>query len=363
VVKKSVVIVEMEDFFIVGDEVALKAIDVSVVPPTTPQKDPTAKKPKTVSFSQYAMWLKCPFQWKLSYMDKLSTWDDSINTAFGKAIHTVLQNFLNVLYTKGAIEAEAIDCVGQFNTEYDKEIKTIREKETKGREEEKKKALSENREHVELPSEFIDVEIEEFRVDGKNIIDYFVSHSVRSKHFPSKIYEIVGIELPLNIPIRGGTIIYKGFLDIVLREKSTGKIRILDFKTSTFGWNKYQKADRTKLDQLLLYKRFYNQVYKTPLSDIEVEFIILKRRLYEDLAFPQQRIQRVAPPDGKMSLKMVEESFLDFINECFDAHGEYNKESPFGKNPGKAKKNCKYCSFKDMVNTVTGEKYCDGKEG
>jgi hypothetical protein len=99
------------------------------------------------------------------------------------------------------------------------------------------------------------------------------------------------------------------------------------------------------------------------MNDIEVEFIVLKRKLYEDVAFPQQRIQRISPPDGKMSMKEVESSFLDFINECFDPHGEYNKDIPFGKNPGKAKKNCKYCVFKEMVNPTTGEKYCDGKEG
>jgi hypothetical protein len=154
---------------------------------------------------------------------------------------------------------------------------------------------------------------------------------------------------------------YKGFLDIVFRDKDTKKILILDFKTSTNGWNKYQKADRTKIDQLLLYKRFYNQMFKIPMSDIEVEFFVVKRKLYEDVAFPQQRIQRISPPDGKMSMKQVETSFLQFINEGFDATGEYNKDTVFLKNPGKAKKNCKYCIFKTLKNSK-GELYCDGKE-
>lgn len=309
-------------------------------------KEPAAKKTKTVSFSQYAMWLKCPFQWKLSYIHRLAPFVITLNTAFGKAIHTVIQTYLKILYTAGAPEADKLDCVGLFNTEYDKELLELDAEENAKR----------------LNGADINEEKTKFREDGKNILEHFTSYAIRSKHFPSKVFEVIGTELPLIIPIRGGTINYRGYLDIVLREKSTGKIRILDFKTSTYGWNKYQKMDRTKIDQLLLYKRFYNQVYKIPMTDIEVEFIILKRKLYEDVAFPQQRIQRVSPPTGKMSMKMVEGSFLDFINECFDPQGEYNKETHYLKNPGKARKNCKYCPFKEMVG-ADGKLYCDGVEG
>jgi hypothetical protein len=189
-----------------------------------------------------------------------------------------------------------------------------------------------------------------------------LSYSQRSKHFPSKKYEIVGIELPLEIPLRSNTILYKGFLDIVFRDKTTQKILILDFKTSSRGWNKYQKADRTKIDQLLLYKRFYHQMFKVPMSDIEVEFFVVKRKLLEDAEFPQQRIQRISPPDGKMSMKEVESAFLDFIKNGFDDNGEYNKDAVFLKNPGKGRKNCKYCIFKTLKNDK-GELYCNGKEG
>lgn len=316
--------------------VGMNTMDDIIIEKMAAEEAVVPKKAKTVSFSQYAKWLKCPMSWKLSYIDHLVKYEPTIHTAFGKAIHVVIQTYLKTLYTSGAIEADKMDCLGLFNTEYDREIATV--------------------------ANVSDEDKEEFRRDGKIIIEYFVSYSIRSKHFPSKIFEVVGVELPLIIPIRGGTINYKGFLDIVLKEKSSGKIRILDFKTSTMGWNKYQKADRTKIDQLLLYKRFYNQIYKTPINDIEVEFIILKRKLLEDVAFPQQRIQRVSPPDGKMSMRTVEGSFLDFINECFKPDGGYNTDGYFLKNPGKAKKNCKYCDFKDMRDK-DGKLYCDGKEG
>lgn len=300
------------------------------------------KKPKTISFSQYAMWLKCPQQWKLSYVDKLNKYEDNIHTVFGSAVHTVIQTYLTSLYesTLGAVEADQIDLEAEFMSEFNKEIEAAKTK----------------------SADFIvtDEEIAEFEIDGKTIVKYFSSVSVRKKHFPSKRYRVLGIELPLDIPLKNGLIVYKGYLDIVLRDQNTGKIHIMDFKTSTNGWNKYQKEDRTKTDQLLLYKRFYSKAHNIPITSIDVEFIILKRKLYEGVAFPQQRIQRVSPPDGKISMKRVETSFVEFINECFDSEGNYNIVTPFPKIPGKNKKNCKYCQFKTMKDK-NDKFYCDGK--
>jgi hypothetical protein len=313
-----------------------------------------AKKPKTVSFSQYAIWLKCQQQWKLSYIDKLAPYTESINTVFGTAIHEALQEYLRLLYTENTEAADKFDYYGTFKKVFDEGLKKL------------KLATDEQLLLTEAEIAELDVvtptTVKEFETDGKTILDHVTSYAIRSKHFPSKKYEIVGIELPLEIPLRGGKLTYVGYLDIVLKDRSTKKILILDFKTSTMGWNKYQKADRTKIDQLLLYKRFYNQKYGIPLADIEIEFFIVKRKLYEDMDFPQRRIQRISPADGKISMKEVETTFLEFINSCFDANGEYNKKGVFLKTPGKAKKNCKYCIFKKLKNPA-GEKYCDGKEG
>jgi hypothetical protein len=311
------------------------------------------KKLKNVSFSQYSKWLKCPMDWKLSYIDKLAPYEASIHTTFGTAIHAALQEYLRLLYTVGTAEADALDAFGLFKKEYDEGLKDL-----KIATEEQLKLTEDERDELGLITWDL---VKEFENDSKVILDHVLAYSQRSKHFPSKKYELVGIELPLEIPLRGGTILYKGFLDIVLRDKMTKKVLILDFKTSTNGWNKYQKADRTKIDQLLLYKRFYNQMFKVPMSDIEIEFFVVKRKLYEDVGFPQQRIQRISPPDGKMSMKEVETSFLEFINAGFDTNGEYNKDGVFPKQPGKAKKNCRYCIFKTVKND-NGELYCDGKE-
>ena len=328
-------------------------VETSEPVPVITEPTQPVKKLKNVSFSQYSKWLKCPMDWKLSYIDKLAPYEASIHTTFGTAIHAALQEYLRLLYTVGTAEADALDAFGLFKKEYDEGLKDL-----KIATDEQSKLTEDERDALGLITQDT---VKEFENDGKVILDHTLAYAQRSKHFPSKKYELVGIELPLEIPLKGGTILYKGFLDIVLKDKITKKVLILDFKTSTRGWNKYQKADRTKIDQLLLYKRFYNQMFKVPMTDIEIEFFVVKRKLYEDVAFPQQRIQRISPPDGKISMKQVETSFLEFINSGFDKDGEYNKEGVFPKQPGKAKKNCKYCIFKELKN-AEGKLYCDGKE-
>jgi hypothetical protein len=102
-------------------------------------------------------------------------------------------------------------------------------------------------------------------------------------------------------------------------------------------------------------------MFKVPMADIEVEFFIMKRRLLEDVGFPQNRIERFSPADGKMSVKLVENSFLEFINNGFAATGEYNTDGVFLKTPGKNKKSCKYCIFKTLKDS-NGNLHCNGKE-
>ena len=44
------------------------------------------------------------------------------------------------------------------------------------------------------------------------------------------------------------------------------------------GWNKYQKMDKNKTDQLLLYKQFYGAENDISLDKIDVEYFIVKRK-------------------------------------------------------------------------------------
>lgn len=273
-------------------------------------------KKNRVSFSQYSTYLKCPHKWYLDYVKNMRVRDDNINTTFGTAIHHAFQTYLTSLYNESVSIADSLDVKKLFLDKFNEEIKKVK-----------------------------DVKEEEFTdfiFDGNDIIDTFCKSSNRLKHFPTKEYELVGIEIPLEISVKNN-VNFVGFIDIVLKEKNKEFYRIIDFKTSSSGWNSYMKEDPTKLAQLYLYKSVYSKKFNVPLNSIEVEFFIVKRKLYENVSFPQSRIQVFKPSAGPVIIKESIEYFIEFLDAGFNSDGTYNTSVEYPKIPGKAKKNCKYC--------------------
>ena len=276
------------------------------------------KNKKKVSYSQYSNWFKCPHRWYLDYVKNLRTFEGSINTCFGTAIHESIQTYLETLYTKGHEEADKLNVFENFKQVFERELKT------------EKNAVK-----------YTEDEFTEFCFDGDDILDTFLSTANRLKYFPSKKYEFIGAELPLEVDIKNN-VVFVAFIDLVLKDKDTGKYKIIDFKTSSSGWNSHMKEDESKYSQLLLYKAFYSKKFNVSLSDIEVEFFILKRKLYEGVNFPQSRIQVFKPAAGPTILKESINSFVEFLDYGFNADGTYNESNQYIKVPGNAKKNCKY---------------------
>jgi hypothetical protein len=170
-------------------------------------------------------------------------------------------------------------------------------------------------------------ELKEFYFQGVQILDYFKKK--RAQYFSKKGYSLAGIERPLNYKL----------------PKNLNFVGFIDIKTSTMGWNKWAKADKNKSNQLLLYKQFYSKQFNFPIDKIDVEFFIVKRKLYENMDFPQRRIQTFVPASGTPSINKVNTSLKEFIDECFDEEGKHNEQHIYKKIV--STKNCKYCEFKD----------------
>jgi hypothetical protein len=277
----------------------------------------------TVSYSQYSTFKTCPYSWYLSYVKKLKKYEGNINTVFGTAIHETLQLYIKTLYDKNADEADSLNLMDIFKNSFDENIK--------------KENLNVN-----------ELEYNEFYTDGEEIIKYFTAPKNRLKYFPSKKYEVLGIELPLEVKLKNETIQYSGYIDIALKDKQTNKILILDLKTSSRGWNEYQKKDDKKLNQLLLYKIFYSKLYNIDIKNIDVEFIVLKRKLLENVDFPQNRLQKIVPSNGTVSCKTASNDFNDFLNIAFKDGKRNENVEDYPRTPGKNRKNCKYCDFSNL---------------
>ena len=276
---------------------------------------------KRISYSQYSMWAQCPYRWKLAYVEGKREFTESIHTLFGTSMHEVIQTFLTVMYEDTAKAAEALPLP---------EMLRIRMKRNY------ENALEKNG-GVEFCTQ---ADMVEFYEHGLLILDFLKKK--RAQYFSKKGYELIGIEVPLDFDLPNG-IKFIGYLDVVIRDTVRDVIKIYDIKTSTMGWNKWMKADKNKTDQLLLYKQFYSKQFNHPMDRIEVEYFIVKRKLYENLDFPQKRVQKFVPANGKPSINQVVNRLDEFIKDGFNDDGEYRTEHIYRKEA--SKKNCKYCDF------------------
>jgi hypothetical protein len=277
------------------------------------------KKKKVVSHSQFSNWWTCPYKWYRDYILHEKVFEDSIHMSFGTGIHEAIQLYLKTLYTVGEKEAESIDLVPIFVDAFKREVT-------------KKKII-----HTKE-------DFDGFVGDGKAILAEFKDPSNRLYHFPRDKWEWVGVEVQINEDVLNNVNL-TARLDLVLREKQSGNIRIVDFKTSGNGWTNNDKEDFTKTSQLVLYKAVYSKKYNVPLSNIHVEFFILKRKLYAKARYAQSRLQIFKPSSYQKDVLQVIQEFGKFVTSCFTAEGVHNTTAKYPKNPGKNKKNCKYCIY------------------
>jgi hypothetical protein len=273
---------------------------------------------KTVSYSQFANYWSCPARWKLDYIDKLKTFEDSIHMSFGTSIHEAIQHYLHTLYNIGEKEAEAVDMIPMFIAAFKREVTKKNLKYT--------------------PEEFA-----EFTEDGKAILTEFKDPANRRMYFPRDKWELLGIEMQIDEPVINNVNL-TAKLDLVLREKQSGDIRIIDIKTATNAWNNYQKSDFSKISQLILYKAVYSKKYKVPLNKIHVEFFILKRKLYDNCNYEQSRIQIFKPSTYQQDILQVIREFRKFVEDCFTPQGDHNTSIKYNKIPNGGK-NCKWCIY------------------
>ena len=276
---------------------------------------------KNISYSQLSMYTQCPKKWALQYRDGHKIREQSIHMTFGTALHETLQMYLDVMYNQSAVKADELDLETDFETRL-RDCYAEAYKQNKG-------------EH------FTDAQtLREFYSDGVEIINYLRKN--RRKYFSKRGWWLVGCEVPIVLAPnpRLPRVKYMGFLDVVMYNENTNKFIIIDIKTSTRGWNEKAKKDKSKQHQLVLYKKFFAQQYNVPIDDIDIEFFIVKRKLYESQDFVIKRIQQFRPPSGKTSVSRATKSLNDFLDNCFTSEGYNEKDMPALTN-----NNCKWCPY------------------
>ena len=124
-----------------------------------------------------------------------------------------------------------------------------------------------------------------------------------------------------------------GFADLVMKEGE--RIKIYDIKTSFYGWK--PKKKKGEGDQLRLYKRYFAKQYGVNESDIDVEYFIVKRKLYENIDFPEFSNETLGfCPNSVLTMQRRPAISKAFIN---------GKRNPNAEYPA-YKTGCTYCPFK-----------------
>jgi len=277
-----------------------------------------------VSFSQYSMWSTCPQQYKLAYIDGLSQSTSNIHSVFGTAMHESLQNYLEKCLRISKSQADKMIDLKDYLKE---RMRDAYLKETGG--------------EIGNTTICTKEEMVEFLEDGNVLLDWFQKPKNFNKFFSLKHDELVAIEQPINTKI-AENVNFMGFIDLIIRDTFTGKYKIIDFKTSTRGWSKYQKSDPVKNAQILLYKKFYAELLSISEDMIDVEFIILKRKVEVREDIPTHRMSKHIPANGKVSVNKAWKGFTEFVESVFDNDGNYRTDVEYPKN---ATKLCEWCEF------------------
>jgi hypothetical protein len=279
---------------------------------------------KSVSYSQLSIFSNCPHQWGLRYRDGHKVYTPSIHAVFGTALHTTIQHYLTLFYNESVAAADRLDLNSLLKESLRNEYLASKEKNN----------------NIDFSNS---LELNEFYNDGVNIIKYIKTK--KAKYFSKRGWHLVGVELPLSLqPNKSlNNIMFIGFLDLVLYHEDTNTVKIIDIKTSTRGWGDKEKKDEVKQTQLILYKKLFAEQYNFPVDNIEIEFFITRRKVFEEGDYPQKRIQEFVPASGKVKLNKAGILLDEFLNEVFNTDGGY-KPIDLEKRPNKH--NCRFCPYK-----------------
>ena len=274
---------------------------------------------RSVSYSQFSMWSKCPHQWYLTYVEKKQPYQASIHTVFGTAFHETLQQYITVMYEQSGAAADKMDLDAIFQERF-REVYAS-----------EYKVAGTHFTNAEEMADFFD--------DGIAMLKWIKAR--RNKIFTIRRMKLLGIELPLLLKV-ANNIYYKAFIDFALYDEDLNKVYIYDIKTSTRGWSDSEKRDDQKTAQVLLYKEYFAKQFGWDVEQIEVEFFIVKRKIYEKAEYPIPRVQSFKPASGKTKRRQTIDNFQEFIKDCFDEVGKPQIKS-YLKNIGE--KSCKWCPY------------------
>ena len=246
-----------------------------------------------VSFSEVSSWIECSFRHKLQQIDKVSPpQEPSPYPEFGSAVHAAAENYINTKIMDTPIATSLIREVWERD------------------------ALSD----VEAWCK----QAEDILADIPSFMD---------SNFPD--WEAIDAEHQLYEPIGDLPHAFKGFIDAIIvvpSKKKNGKPKywVLDWKTTSWGWDRQKKQNQTVQSQIVLYKNFWSKKLEKNPSDISCGFVLLKRAAKPGLHCELIKVS-AGPKTTERSLKVVN-NMIRSVKKGVAIKNRYS---------------CQWCEFKD----------------
>lgn len=176
------------------------------------------------SFSRLNSFYNCPYEWRLQYIEQ-NTAESGFFAEYGSFMHEILEK-----YAKGEL---SIFELNHYYTEY----------------------FDEKIPHEAPPNKHVDIRQSYYEKGAEylNMIDMDFSR-----------YEILGVEKKVSFVLFGKEFV--GYIDLLLQDKKTKEIIIVDHKSSTIKLLKSGKVSKTDEEH---FKTFKRQLYMYAIPIIE----------------------------------------------------------------------------------------------
>lgn len=193
-----------------------------------------------ISFSELTQFRECGHKHLLEKYLKLAVSPMSIHLIFGNAIHSSIESGMR----------DRLNIEGRIKHFKEYFIKEMMDK-------------------MMGTKDYGDVE--NFTNQGEHILRLLSTEKILEK------YDLIGVEMSLYENLFNN-FHFKGFIDLVLKNKKTGRILIIDWKTSGEQWDvQKKKKNKIFMAQMRLYKYFYSRKFNVPIDEIDCKYIVLNR--------------------------------------------------------------------------------------
>ena len=262
-----------------------------------------------ISFSEYSAFKQCPHKWYLNNIVRLPS-EINEELIFGQIVHKSIESIVTKPMFKKQMFWEGI-----IKNHLKNEIEQIKD--------------------INYLTKF----------NGSGLAFVFVKQAMdilKELNFYIRFeeYEVIKVEHQLDgIPLvsfDNVDFVFKGFIDLVLRHKKTGRYLVIDWKTSRKKWDitKKMKDNEDFFTQLGLYKHFYSETMNVDKQNIDVKFFNL----------PREEPKEMAPYHGSLNDTYIEylvKSIKDVCKEIYE-----HKPWELRKIKHHSKKNfCHRCNF------------------